>query len=117
MATRVSADVDMMILTDLSNGIANKTIAKKYGVSTSYVSKLKTGRKTPYIYIDRPAIIKEEMCDIVNGDLTEIIAFINSKELFVDSSAIISYIESQMRKAVIQAKMYQEILRRLKNGN
>lgn len=57
MRQRISPQIDFNILADLSLGISAKEISKKYGVSISYVSKVKTGRKKIEVYI--PEQIKE----------------------------------------------------------
>ena len=51
MARRIPAEIDMRILADIALGILYKDIAKKYGVSPAYVSKLSLGKKVPNIYI------------------------------------------------------------------
>jgi len=51
MPKRINADVDMSILRDIGMGMKSKDIAESYDVSASYVSKLKTGKKVPDVYI------------------------------------------------------------------
>ena len=51
MPKRISADIDMAILGAIGLGQRNKDIAEEYGVSASYVSKLKLGKKVPDIYL------------------------------------------------------------------
>jgi predicted transcriptional regulator len=51
MPRRITAEIDMSILRDIGMGIPNKEVARNYGVSASYVSKLKTGKKVPDMYI------------------------------------------------------------------
>ena len=51
MAKKISTSIDIKILEDLGLGLSNKDIAVRYGVSPSYVSKLKTGKKTLNFHI------------------------------------------------------------------
>jgi transcriptional regulator with XRE-family HTH domain len=51
MRQRISAKVDYDILADIALGLPAKEIAAKYGVSVSYISKIKTGRKKIDVYI------------------------------------------------------------------
>ena len=115
MATKIKADLDMKIIEALASGMSNKEIASTFGVSPSYVSKIKTGKKVPYIHIVNPTLIRDEFFEIYNTPLSEVLAYLNTKDLLVDKNSIVEYLEIQMKKAVIQAKMYQEILRRIKN--
>lgn len=114
MRKRISPDIDLKIIEGLSAGYSNNELAAMYGVSASYVSKLKTGKKVPYIHIVEPVHIKNEFFEVSNTDLNEIIAYIESKSVIVDKHEIIEYIETQLRKAIIKAKVYEEILRRIK---
>lgn len=92
----------------------NKTIAKKFNVSESYISKLKRGKKIPFIKITEPTLIKDEFFTVDSNDLTDLIIDINGKDLIIDNKDIIEYIEIQMKKCLIHAKMYQVILNKLK---
>lgn len=114
---KISPEIDLEILEGLAAGYSNKQLAELYKVSPSYVSKLKTGKKVPYIHVANPTLIKDEYFEVYNTNLTEVLAYLECKDLIVNKREIIEYLEVQMQKAVIKAKMYQEILRRLKNGN
>lgn len=114
---KISPEIDLEILEGLAAGYSNKQLAELYKVSPSYVSKLKTGKKVPYIHVANPTLIKDEFFEVYNTNLTEVLAYLECKDLIVNKREIIEYLEVQMQKAVIKAKMYQEILRRLKNGN
>ena len=56
------------------------------------------------------------MFEVYNTDLEDIIKLISDKELIVDKKEMIDFIEIEMKKCIIKAKMYQDILRRLTNG-
>ena len=114
---KISPEIDLEILEGLAAGYSNKQLAELYKVSPSYVSKLKTGKKVPYIHVANPTLIKDEFFEVYNTNLTEVLAYLDCKDLIVNKREIIEYLEVQMQKAVIKAKMYQEILRRLKNGS
>ena len=114
---KISPEIDLEILEGLAAGYTNKQLATMYKVSPSYISKLKTGKKVPYIHVANPTLIKDEYFEVYNTNLTEVLAYLECKDLIVNKKDIVEYIEIQMQKAIIKAKMYQEILRRLKNGN
>lgn len=111
---KVSPQIDLAILEGLAAGCSNKELAKTHGVSASYVSKLKNGKKVPYIHVTNPTLIKDEYFEVYNTNLTEIVAFIDSKDLIVNKTEIVEFLEIQMQKCIIKAKMYQDILRRYK---
>lgn len=113
---KVSPKIDIEILEGLAAGYSNKKLAEMYKVSPSYISKLKNGKKVPYIHITNPTLIKDEFFEVYNTNLTEVLAFLDSKDIIVNKKEIIEYLEIQMKKHIIKTKMYQEILRRLKNG-
>lgn len=115
MRKKVTPNIDMQIIAALSSGMTNKEIAKMYGVSPSYVSKLKTGKKIPYIHVVEPSLIKDEFFEIYNSDMVDILMFLESKELLVSKQELIEYLTVQMKKSIVQAKVYQNILRRIKN--
>lgn len=117
MAKRaISPDIDLKILEGLALGITPKELAKTYNVSVSYISKIRTGKKVPNIHISNPTIIQSDMFEVYNTDLEEIIKLISDKELIVNKKEMIDFIEVEMKKCIIKAKMYQDILRRLTNG-
>ena len=51
MPSKINPTTDLQIYELLAQGITNKEIASILGVSPSYVSKIKTGKKIPYIHI------------------------------------------------------------------
>ena len=113
---KVSAETDLKVLEALAMGIPSKEIVKMYGVSMSHISRLRTGKKTPNIYISKPEHIQTDFFEVYSNNLDEVINFIQDKELIVDKKDIIEYIEVKMKKHLVKAKMYQEILRRITNG-
>lgn len=114
MPSKVQASIDLKIYELLALGLSNKDIATRLGVSPSYVSKIKTGKKTPNIHIVQPTMIKDEFFEVYNTDMDELLMFLSDKKLIVSDSDIIEYLTVQMKKALVRAKMYQEILRRIK---
>ena len=111
---KIAPEIDLQILEGLAAGYSNKQIAELYNVSPSYISKLKNGKKIPYIHVVNPTIIKDEFFEVYNTNLTEILAFIECKDVIVNKKDIVEYLEVQLQKSVIRAKMYQEILKRFK---
>lgn len=111
---KISPQIDLEILEGLAAGISNKELAKMYNVSPSYISKVKNGKKVPYIHITNPTMIKDEFFEVYNTDMTEILSYLNSKDVIVNKKDIIEYLEVQMKKSIVRAKMFQDILRRLK---
>lgn len=114
MRRPISPEIDLKIVEGLAAGLSNKELASMYNVSTSYISKVKTGKKIPNIHILNPTLLKDENFEVYGTELTELIAYMDSKAVFVDKTEIIHYLESKMNKHLIRAKMYQEILRRYK---
>lgn len=85
MRKRISSEVDYNILADLSLGLTSKEIASKYGVSISYVSKVRTGRKKISVYI--PEQIKQHgLLDYYESDIDKLAEFFNSTSLSIDES-------------------------------
>lgn len=112
---RIPAQTDLQILEGLAAGYNNNQLAKMYNVSPSYISKVKNGKKVPYIHISNPTMIKDEYFEVYNTDMTDVLNYLNSKDLIVNKKEIIEYLEVQMKKCIIKAKMFQEIIRRIGN--
>ena len=112
---KITAQTDLAILQGLAAGYSNKELSAMHNVSPSYISKLKNGKKIPYVHVTNPTLIKDEFFEVYNTDMLEIITYLDSKDLIVHKKDIIEYLEVQMQKHVIRAKMFQEILRRMKN--
>ena len=113
---KIAPEIDLKILEGLAAGYNNKQLAEIHSVSPSYVSKLKNGKKVPYIHVMNPTLIKDEFFEVYNTELNEILAYLECKEVIVDKKDITEYLDTQLKKHIIRAKMYQEILRRFKNG-
>lgn len=114
MRKRISPEIDLKILESLASGCSNKEIAIMFDVSASYVSKIKSGKKVPYIHIAHPVKIKDEYFEAYNTSINEILAYMECKDVIVNKADIVEYLEMQMRKCIIRAKMYQEILKKYK---
>ena len=114
MKQRISADVDQQILMALATGESNKDIAARFNVSRSYVSKVKTGKKIPSIKFVDPTLIKDEFFVVDNEDLTKMLILLNEHSIIIDKTSICEYLEVQMKKCLIHAKMYQTILKKNK---
>lgn len=112
---RIPAQTDLQILEGLAAGYNNNQLAKMYNVSPSYISKVKNGKKVPYIHISNPTMIKDEYFEVYNTDMTDVLNYLYSKDLIVNKKEIIEYLEVQMKKCIIKAKMFQEIIRRVSN--
>lgn len=112
---RIPAQTDLQILEGLAAGYNNNQLAKMYNVSPSYISKVKNGKKVPYIHISNPTMIKDEYFEVYNTDMTDVLNYLYSKDLIVNKKEIIEYLEVQMKKCIIKAKMFQEIIRRIGN--
>ena len=113
---KIPAATDLAILQELAANVPYKNIANKYKVSLAYISKLKTGKKTPYVHVLNPTLIKDEYFEIYYNDLVESLGYLGSKDLIVNKHEIIEYLEVQMKKSIIKAKMYQEILNKIKEN-
>lgn len=111
---RISPQIDMAILEGIASGYSAKELAKMYDVSESYISKVKTGKKVPNIFIKEPTLIKDEFFEVYNTELNEIINTLSDKNIIVDKKEIIEYLEVQVRKSIIRAKMFQELLNKYK---
>lgn len=77
---RISAETDVAILKDLALGLTQKEIAKKHNVSTSYVSKVNTGKKKINVHI--PEQVKAQ------GELIYYESDINKLEEFFERTQL-----------------------------
>ena len=112
---KIPPEIDLQLLEGLAAGYSSKQLADLYNVSQSYISKLRNGKKIPYIHVAQPTLIKDEFFEVYNSNLTEVLAYLECKDLIVNKKDIIEYLEIQMQKSIIKAKMYQEILKRLRS--
>lgn len=96
MPKRISAAVDMAILRDIGLGFKNNIeIAAEYGVSASYVSKLKTGKKVPDVYV---------------SDVRPIIPGLS------DTNVMIEFYAHKVADTKHALRVYEETLKRLKEN-
>lgn len=112
--SRILPEIDVAILMELSSGTPNKTIAEKYGVSPSYVSKLRTGKKIPYVHVTDIGIMQNAKVAANKTELEAILAFIMERDLLVTREQIVSFLEEKLYMAIIQAKIYQDLLNKYK---
>lgn len=99
MPQRIPPQLDLQILTMLSEGYTNKKIAQELNVSPSYVSKVKNGKKTSYIPIVGPTVNREDI-------------FTNYTDM--SDEDLIKYLDTQIECAYAQIKLYETIKRRIK---
>ena len=78
------------------------------------MSKIKNGKKTPYLHIIPNSVINVDDIEALPQDINEILAFIDTKDVVLTPNAIVQYLESEIKRNVIKIKLYQEILRRIK---
>ncbi|MFA6660520.1 MAG: hypothetical protein WCS62_02800 [Bacilli bacterium] len=114
MPRRISAETDMQILADVGLGMLHKDVAVKYGVSASYVSKLTSGKKIPYIHIPEPSKIIDEEFEIYEDEVEAIINNISKKKILVSNGDVIKYLQTQINRSVIRIKMYLELIKKYK---
>lgn len=85
MRQRISARVDYNILADIALGIPAKIIAKKYKVSVSYVSKIKTGRKKIDVYIPETVQTANKIA-FYQSDIDRLSEFFKESPLSLDDT-------------------------------
>lgn len=118
MPKRVSTDVDMNILADAAMlKLSNVELAKKYGLSPSYISKLRTGKKPLDMHI--PVLIKseDEGIETFDADIEAITEHMEGRKVITDPTAIETYLKKEITKAVATAKIYMELLKKYKGEN
>lgn len=116
MPRRISPEIDMQIFADASTGMLNKDIAKKYGVSASYVSKILLGNKTPNIYVPKPDKVIDEEVTAFESDINAIAEMIGRHKVIEDPKEVEAFVTSQVQRNIIRAKICLEILKKLR-GN
>lgn len=116
MGKRVNADIDIKILEELGLGIPSKDIAKHFSVSPAYVSKLKNGKKIPYIHIMDTEKLKLTEFTTNTEDINSVLTIINDKNLFATTEDAIAYIETQLKQCIMKAKILQIILNKIQGG-
>jgi predicted transcriptional regulator len=111
MPRRITADIDMQILTDVGMGLMYKDVAKKHGVSASYVSKLAGGKKVPDIHIPDLQKFLDEDFEAYTDDVEAVIALIDKRKIIVSNDDIVKYLKTQIQKSVVRIKMYRELIK------
>lgn len=114
MPRRITADIDMQILTDVGMGLMYKDIAKKYNVSASYVSKLAGGKKTPDVYVPVLQKVVDEDFEAYEDDIEAVIALIDKRKVIVSDDDIVKFLKTQIQKSVVRIKMYLELIKKYK---
>lgn len=104
MPTKIKADIDVLILTELGLGLPNKEIAKHFNVSPSYVSKLKNGKKIPYVYFSNNM-------ETDGSDLLERICKTSSEE---DKHKVIVYLQNKIAVNINEIKILTTLLNIIK---
>jgi len=85
MRQRISASVDYNILADIALGLSAKEIARKYNVSISYISKIKTGRKKIDVYIPEQVKVANKVA-FYEADIYKLTEFFDNSQLSLDAS-------------------------------
>lgn len=114
MPRRISADIDVQILTDIGMGVMNKDVALKYGVSASYVSKLSLGKKLPYINVPVANKARVDTIDVYENDITEIQELIKQRRILTSKDEVLNYLEEQAKKHIVRAKIYTDLIKKYK---
>ena len=114
MPQKKSQEIDNNILLALALGESNKSIAQRFNVSTSYVSKVKTGKKIPSCKVADPTLITDGIFTIENKDIEQLTIMLNNKDVIVNKQDIIKYVESKMKEHLVNAKICQLILNNMK---
>lgn len=83
MRKRIDAETDYNILADIALGLTSKEIAKKYNVSISYVSKVRTGRKKINVYIPEHIEAKNKLL-FYKQDINKLLEFFETSPLSLD---------------------------------
>jgi hypothetical protein len=111
MPKRISADVDMEILQAIAQGTKHTTIAETYNVSTSYVSKLNTGKKVPDIYVPTPPSTEQIVGD--TALIESALRFIETRPV-ADKETCKKYFNKKAREHILLAKIYFEAAKGIK---
>lgn len=107
---RVPPETDFKILADVALGKVYREISATYNVSPSYISKLVTGKKQVNVQLPPPPKVLVEDLETFEGDIDAIADFIISKRVLTSDKDIIKFLETQIHKAIVRAKIYTELL-------
>lgn len=114
MRKRISAATDMKILQLLSTGITHKEIASRCGVSASYVSKIKTGRKVPDVWVPMPQHYDNLGVEVFADDVTAILSYVKRLEIVTSPEEVVKYLETQIQELIVQIKINLKLLEKYK---
>jgi len=114
MPRRINNDVDKQIMLDLGLGHKNKDIALRYGVSPSYVSKLRRGKKQVDIDTPTPVIIKTVDYDAYEDPVKAAEEFLADLNIVVDEADIEKYLKNKITSLITRTKLYIELLKKYK---
>ena len=87
MPKKIDAKTDFEILADLALKMSYKDIAKKHGVSLSYVSKVKTGKKKIDVYIPE-GLLEESKLMQYRTDVDSLVTFFKTLPLSLQGQDI-----------------------------
>lgn len=116
MPKRINAEIDMQILADVGLGMLNKDVAVKYGVSASYISKLSLGKKVPDIHIPKPDKLDTSNINVNLSTIKEIESIISQNQVIAGNNQIEKYVQDEIDKSIIKAKVFIELLKIFKGG-
>lgn len=107
MARKINSDTDRAILCDIASGMyTNREIAKSYGVSPSYISKVKNGHKKVSVRDDvSPKVLSDD--DYIK------IATVIAQDINMDLSYNKSLIKQNIAYYVKQIKINIDMLKKL----
>jgi hypothetical protein len=114
MPKRISAEIDMQILADVGLGMLNKDVAKKYGVSASYVSKLSLGKKVPDIHIPKPTTMVDHSIDVNQATIQDIETIISDNPVIASQEEVEKFLKNKIEKSIVHAKLYIDLLKMFK---
>jgi len=114
MPKRISAELDMQILADVGLGILNKDVAKKYGVSASYVSKLSLGKKVPDIHIPKATTFIHQSIDVNQATIQDIETIIKDNPVIASQEEVEKFLKNKIEKSIVHAKLYIDLLKMFK---
>jgi hypothetical protein len=107
----------MQILADIGLGMLNKDVAVKYNVSASYVSKLSLGKKIPDIHIPKPERLLTQGVNVHTATLDELERIISENQVFAGEDEYLRILKDRVKNAIVDAKLYLEMIKKLKGGN
>jgi len=92
-------------------GRKNKDIATSYGVSPSYVSKLRRGKKQVDMDVKAPTIIQTVDYDAYESPVKAAEDFLANSNIIVNKDDIEKYLTNKIKSLITRTKLYIEILK------